>query len=170
MPPMTAIDPTTLPYRRNVGVMAINRAGRVWIGRRVDVKKLAEGWWQMPQGGLDDGEEPASAALRELQEETGMRSAEIIAAASAWRPYDLPPELLGKVLGGKYRGQTQLWFLVRFLGNDDEISLTPPEGHDAEFDAWRWADIDELVPLIVPFKRDVYVSVIDEFRPMVKPL
>ena len=172
-----SVDPVSLPYRRNVGVMVINRAGQVWVGRRVspDLKSdpktraLAEGWWQMPQGGLDEQEDAAAAALRELGEETGMRTAEIIAEAKAWRPYDLPPELLGKVLGGKFRGQTQKWFLLRFLGDDGEINLTP-DGHDPEFDAWRWAGLDELAALIVPFKRDVYLSVIDEFRPHVRPL
>jgi putative (di)nucleoside polyphosphate hydrolase len=165
---MTPVDPATLPYRRNVGVMVINRAGLVWIGRRIDVKGLAQGWWQMPQGGLDEGEDPRDGALRELTEETGMRSAAIVRASEIWRPYDLPPALLGRALGGKYRGQTQLWFLLRFLGDDAEINLAP-EGHDAEFDAWRWATLDELVPLIVPFKRAVYESVIDEFRADVRP-
>jgi putative (di)nucleoside polyphosphate hydrolase len=171
------LDPNTLPYRRNVGVMVINRAGLVWVGRRVSTdlkddpktRALAEGWWQMPQGGLDDGEDAAAAALRELAEETGMQSAEIVAEAKAWRPYELPPALLGKVLGGKYRGQTQKWFLLRFLGDDKEINLTP-DGQEPEFDAWRWAGLDELPALIVPFKRDVYLSVIDEFRPFVRPL
>lgn len=166
---MTTPHPTTLPYRKNVGVMAINRDGLVWVGQRIDVKGLAQGWWQMPQGGLDEGEEPAAAALRELAEETGMRTASIIAASQHWHDYDLPPALMGKALGGRYRGQSQKWFLLRFLGDDGEINLTP-EGHDQEFDAWRWAALDELVPLIVPFKRAVYEKVIAEFRPLVTPL
>jgi putative (di)nucleoside polyphosphate hydrolase len=172
-----SFDPSRLPYRRNVGIMVINRQGHVWIGKRVPAgvwndpvaKMHAGGWWQMPQGGLDEGEDPAAAALRELAEETGMTSASIIAESRDWRPYDLPPELMGKALGGKYRGQTQKWFLLRFTGEDTEVNLTP-DGHDQEFDAWRWAALEELAPLIVPFKRDVYLDVIAEFRAHVRPL
>ncbi len=173
---------TTLPYRRNVGLMVINPAGLVWLGRRVatDVvrhgnrqasttRPVTGGWWQMPQGGIDDGEDPRTAALRELQEETGMRSAEVIGESAQWYSYDLPQDLMGRALGGRYRGQTQKWFLLRFTGEDSEVNIQPPD-HDQEFDIWRWAPLDELPGLIVAFKRDVYVKVIDEFRGSVKPL
>jgi putative (di)nucleoside polyphosphate hydrolase len=165
-----------LPYRPNVGLMILNRAGLVWIGRRLagpDVRRAADaglhgGWWQMPQGGIDEGETPAAAALRELTEETGMRTARILAESARWHAYDLPPHLMGRALGGRFRGQTQRWFLLRFLGDDSEIDIAPKD-HDPEFDAWRWAAVDELAPAIVPFKRQVYDTVIAEFRPLVTP-
>lgn len=165
---MTA-STSTLPYRPCVGVMIVNRQGLVWVGRRADTKTDAEGhgdWWQMPQGGIDKGEEPHAAALRELTEETGMRTAQIIAESAHWHTYDLPPDLLGKVLGGKYRGQTQKWFLLRFTGDDREIDINPRD-HEQEFDAWRWAPLADVLTEIVPFKRDVYEQVIAEFRPLV---
>jgi putative (di)nucleoside polyphosphate hydrolase len=164
------MDPTSLPYRPCVGIMVLNREGRVWIGRRADRpgKDMIGGWWQMPQGGIDEGEDPAAAALRELAEETGMRSVTILAASRDWHPYDLPAHLMGRVWGGRYRGQTQRWFAVRFAGSDTEIDLEPA-GHDPEFDAWRWAPVDEVLALIVPFKRDVYARIIDEFRPLARP-
>jgi putative (di)nucleoside polyphosphate hydrolase len=165
-----AIDPESLPYRPCVGLMVLNREGLVWIGERTGTPnqdaaargKLG-GWWQMPQGGIDDGEDPAAAALRELFEETGMRQAEIIAESAHWYPYDLPKELLGRVWKGKYRGQSQKWFLLRFTGDDSEINIEPAD-HDAEFSRWRWAPFDEVMDFIVPFKRDVYVKVLAEFR------
>ncbi|MFN4141145.1 RNA pyrophosphohydrolase [Aestuariivirga sp.] len=152
-------------YRPCVGVMLLNAEGLVWIGRRFD-KQNDEGkghWWQMPQGGIDDGEDIRGAALRELAEETAVTSAEIIAESRQWYNYDLPDHLIGKSWGGRYRGQTQKWLALRFTGEDSEIDLKPP-GHKQEFDAWRWAPMGELIDLIVPFKREVYAKVIAEFR------
>jgi len=154
-----------LGYRPCVGVMLINREGLVWIGRRADMPN-PEGdgqWWQMPQGGIDKGEDPRDTAMRELAEETSVRSATIIAEAPEWYRYDLPELLIGKSWGGRYRGQTQKWFAARFTGEDSEVNLAPP-GHKAEFDRWRWARMDEMLDLVVPFKRAVYEKIIAAFR------
>ena len=159
------MDKTQLPYRPCVGLMVLNSQGQVWIGRRRmrPDKEAPGGSWQMPQGGIDAGESPAAAALRELAEETGMRTARIVGESRLWHSYDLPAELVGRVWGGKYRGQTQKWFAIRFEGKDAEIDIAPP-GHEPEFEAWRWALIDDVLGLIVPFKRQVYSAVIEEFR------
>jgi putative (di)nucleoside polyphosphate hydrolase len=160
-----------LPYRPCVGIMVLNPAGLVWIGRRHDAPGEPEGpgaWWQMPQGGIDDHEDPGRAALRELEEETGIRSVEIIAESPGWYTYDLPEHLRPNAWGGRYRGQKQKWFAARFTGSDTEIALARP-GHEPEFDSWRWADIDELVGLIVPFKRPVYEQVVRDFGALVRP-
>jgi putative (di)nucleoside polyphosphate hydrolase len=161
-----------LKYRPCVGIMVLNPAGLVWIGRRHDAPGEPEGpgaWWQMPQGGIDEDEDPAKAALRELFEETGIRSVEIIAESAQWHKYDLPPGLRPSAWGGRYCGQRQKWFAARFTGTDDEVVLDRPS-HKAEFDAWRWAPIDELVDLIVPFKRAVYSQVVREFTPLTRPV
>ena len=145
--------------------MLANAEGKVFVGERID--KSAHGFWQMPQGGIDPGEDPQEAALRELEEETGIGAdlVEIIAPASAPLTYDLPPELLGKVWKGRYRGQIQHWYLGRFTGSDGDIDL---EAHDPpEFHAWQWVDPGELPALIVPFKRDVYQQLVDEFAPLI---
>lgn len=162
--PRQPTRPHDLPYRPCVGIMTFNGSGHVWVGRRAHrpEKEMIGGWWQMPQGGIDEGEEPADAALRELAEETGMRSVQVLAESRDWHHYDLPSHLVGRIWGGRYRGQKQRWFAMRFEGSEREIDLASP-GHEPEFDAWRWAPLHEVLSLIVPFKRDVYTRVIDEF-------
>ncbi|MEM6462737.1 MAG: RNA pyrophosphohydrolase [Pseudomonadota bacterium] len=156
-----------LPYRRCVGIAVFNRQGLVWTGRRIDEARgeSRPGFrWQMPQGGIDKHEEPLAAARRELREETSMRSVILIEEAQEWINYDLPDELIGVALKGKYRGQTQRWFAFRFEGNEDEIQVNPPrDGHKAEFDEWKWRPIFDVPPLIVPFKRRVYDKVAAAF-------
>ena len=157
-----------LPYRPCVGVMVLNRQGLVWAGRRItEGNSEYDGspqLWQMPQGGIDKGEEPLPAAYRELYEETGMRSVALLAEAPDWINYDLPAHLIGIGLKGKYRGQTQRWFAFRFDGDESEIAINPPPGgHAPEFDAWEWKPMEELPGLIVPFKRAVYERVVAEF-------
>ncbi len=166
------IDPSKLGYRPCVGIMVLNREGLVWVGRRADAPADAEGpgaWWQMPQGGIDKGEDPAAAALRELAEETGITSVAILGETEGWLRYDLPAHLVGKAWKGKYRGQEQKWYAVRFLGSDAEINITPSDPHQVEFDAWRWVALPELEQLIVPFKRDVYRRVAAAFAPYARP-
>ena len=162
---MTA-KPESLPYRACVGIMVLNRQRLVWVGRRADMPGEAEGpgsWWQMPPGGIDENEDPRQAALRELTEETNIRSVEVIEEAPGWVTYDLPPELLGLAWGGRFRGQKQKWFAVRFLGPDSEIDIGPRGGHPAEFEAWKWSPMSELATNIVPFKRAVYGEVVTAF-------
>jgi len=157
-------------YRPCVGIMLLNPQGLVWVGRRFQ-KQNDDGvghWWQMPQGGIDGNEDPAAAALRELEEETAVRSAEIIAEAPGWYNYDLPDQLIGKSWKGKYRGQTQKWFAARFTGEDSEINLAPP-GHKQEFDRWRWVKMHEVIDAIVPFKKPVYEQVIAAFTHLGQP-
>jgi putative (di)nucleoside polyphosphate hydrolase len=156
--------PLELPYRPGVGIMLINKDGRVWTGRRLP-KWLGDSSayvWQMPQGGLTKGEEPLEAAFRELREETGITSADVVDEIHGWLTYDLPEALLGVALKGKYRGQRQRWFAMRFWGDDSEIDIRPRVGK-AEFDRWRWRDLSELVELAVEFKRPVYQAVVERF-------
>lgn len=166
------VDPAGLGYRPCVGIMLINAQGLVWIGCRADTKNEAEGrgaWWQMPQGGIDANEDPRKAALRELYEETGIRSAEVIAEHPDWIKYDLPRDLVGKAWGGRYRGQTQKWFAMRFLGHDSEVNITPADGHNIEFVDWRWAPLRDVMDVIVPFKRRVYEVVLKDFADLATP-
>lgn len=144
--------------------MVLNAEGHVFVGRRID-QALGEAW-QMPQGGIDDGEDLRAAALRELEEETGITKVRILAETPDWITYDLPASEIGIALKGKYRGQRQKWFAARFLGAERDIDLTR---HEPEFDAYRWVEIDELPELIVAFKRDVYVQVVKAFRHLAVP-
>ncbi|MDZ7823810.1 MAG: RNA pyrophosphohydrolase [Ahrensia sp.] len=162
-------QPIQLPYRPCVGVMLLNSDGLVWAGRRIKEGNTEYSGspllWQMPQGGIDKGEAPLAAAWRELYEETGIRFASLIEEAPHWLTYDLPAEMIGIGLKGKYRGQKQRWFAFRFEGSDDEIQINPPPtGHDAEFDEWAWVPMADLPDLIVPFKRDVYLQVVAAFK------
>jgi len=149
-----------LPYRPAAAVMLLNSEDKVFVAQRIDNALDA---WQMPQGGLDHGEDPQAGALRELEEETGIppHLVEILGKAPRELLYDLPPELMGKIWGGKYRGQTQHWFVARFLGSDADINI---ETAEPEFRAWKWVDASELVDLIVPFKRKLYAQVVETFR------
>jgi putative (di)nucleoside polyphosphate hydrolase len=148
-----------LPYRPAAGVMLLSAEGKVWVGQRLDNTLEA---WQMPQGGIDEGEDVEAAALRELEEETGIGAhlVEMLARSRGELRYDLPEDLIGKLWKGRYRGQRQTWFLMRFLGADSDVDLETPH---PEFRAWRWAAPEELVDLIVPFKRELYAAVLNEF-------
>ena len=157
-----ALDFDPSLYRRNVGVMLINDARRIFVAQRIDTP----GAWQMPQGGIDEGEAPEDAALRELEEEIGTRKAVILAESRGWLRYDLPADLWGKLWGGRFRGQAQKWFAARFAGRDEEIDLATEH---PEFDAWRWAEPAEVTRLIVPFKRPIYEAVLAEFAGFLKP-
>ena len=159
-----------LPYRDCVGIAVFNAEGRVFVGRRKpegdpEHLSVSDSPWQMPQGGIDKGETPLDAAWRELYEETSIRTADLIVEAPDWIYYDLPDEALGIALRGKYRGQRQRWFAFRFTGEDAEIDVLAPGGgaHPAEFDRWRWEELEKTPDLIVAFKREAYLQVVEAF-------
>lgn len=144
-------------YRRNVGIMLIGPQGRIFTGQRRDNSADA---WQMPQGGIDKGETPRSAALRELEEEVGTSKAQVLRESAGWLNYDLPDEIAQRMWRGRWRGQTQKWFAMRFLGHDSDINIATAH---PEFQVWRWMSADDMLAAIVPFKRDVYRAVCEEF-------
>jgi putative (di)nucleoside polyphosphate hydrolase len=157
-------DSATLRYRPAVGIMLLNRHGEVFVGHRIDMPAMPA--WQMPQGGVDPGETPRQAAIRELEEEIGTAKADILAESRVWLTYDLPVELAGGIWGGRYRGQRQKWFVMRFTGSDGDINLATEH---PEFDAWQWVAPDRLPDLIVPFKRQLYIDILAEFRALCAP-
>jgi len=154
------LDDPPPSYRRGVGVMVVNGDGLVFAAERLDTP----GAWQMPQGGIDEGEDPFKAALRELEEETGIRSVHLLAESDGWLLYDLPPHLQGKVWKGRFIGQAQKWYALRFDGNDSEIRL---DGAHAEFGAWQWLNAAALPDLIVGFKQPLYRAIVAEFAAVV---
>jgi putative (di)nucleoside polyphosphate hydrolase len=156
----------TLPYRPCAGMMVLNRDGLVFIGRRSSGPEHIDAThvWQMPQGGIDENEDPYRAALRELNEETNIHSVKKLGEIAEWLTYDIPRDIVGQAWGGKYRGQKQKWYALRFTGEDTEIDIAHPAGgHEPEFIDWRWVEIDELPELVVPFKRQTYERVVKEF-------
>jgi len=159
----------SLPYRPNVGACLFDRRGLVLMCRRADLPNAegAAGGWQLPQGGMDEGEDPQQAVLRELAEEIGTDRAEILAEHPEWLTYDLPGHLVGKALGGRYRGQKQRWFALRFTGRDEDIRLDA-DPHP-EFDAWRWVPLADIPRLIVPFKRPIYEVLARDFARFAAP-
>jgi putative (di)nucleoside polyphosphate hydrolase len=158
-------DSAGLSYRRGVGAVLINAAGLVFAGRRLGAYSEA---WQMPQGGIDEGESPKQAVLRELEEETGTNKAEIIAESRDWLTYDLPDDQIGNIWGGQFRGQTQKWFALEFTGIDDDIDISADD--KPEFSEWRWIALEDLPGLIVPFKRRLYEDILREFQDLPKQL
>ena len=158
----------SLPYRPCAGITVFNRDGLVFVGRRTDGPEHTDDThiWQMPQGGIDDDEDPYKAALRELYEETNIRSVEKLGEVAEWLTYDIPRDIVGGAWKGKYRGQKQKWYALRFTGDDSEINVLQPGGgkHKAEFLAWRWVAVKELPALVVPFKQQTYERVVKEFR------
>jgi putative (di)nucleoside polyphosphate hydrolase len=161
---MTPDEIAKLPYRPCVGLMLMNVDGKVFVGQRSDRYKDA---WQMPQGGVDTGEDPRDAALRELWEETGVTAdlVEVVSETDGWLPYDLPHDIVPKIWKGKYRGQEQKWFLLRFTGTDDQVNI---QTEHPEFTEWKWQKPDHLIDEIVPFKREVYARVLELFADHLK--
>ena len=157
----------SLPYRPCAGMTVLNRDGLVFIGKRASGPEHIDAThvWQMPQGGIDENEDPYRAALRELHEETNISSVEKLGEVAEWLTYDIPRDIIGQAWGGKYRGQKQKWFALRFTGEDSEIDIeNPGDAHEPEFIAWRWVAIDELPDLVVPFKRATYEQVVRKFK------
>lgn len=159
---------SSLPYRPCAGIMLINKDNLIWVGQRL--AKPSDGidqmFWQMPQGGIDPGETPEQAAFRELKEETGVTSTELIAETEGWLTYDLPQELLGIALKGKYRGQKQKWFAMRFIGEEKEINIIPDET-EQEFNDWKWVSAKDLPNLTIPFKQDIYHRLLETFQDII---
>lgn len=167
--PAKAVDPESLPYRPCVGIMLIGKDGLVWVGNRIQAVDTGSPLtWQMPQGGIDADESPREAAFRELKEETGTDKAAIIGEIEDWLTYDLPPHLVGHALKGKYRGQKQKWYAMRFTGDDKDIDIAA-DRHQ-EFSEWAWVPVSELVDLIVPFKRGIYERIVRDLGPLAKPI
>ncbi|AQS87572.1 dinucleoside polyphosphate hydrolase [Neoasaia chiangmaiensis NBRC 101099] len=159
------IDLSSLPYRPNVGAMLFDARGHIFLARRAD---LPDGIWQCPQGGIDPGETPEEAVRRELEEEIGTTKAEILGEYPEWLSYDLPPHLIGKALGGQFRGQTQRWFALRFLGSDSDVVL---DRHlPAEFDQWAWVPPDEIASFNLGFKKILYATLVPALSRMASPL
>lgn len=161
-----------LPFRPCVGMMVLNRDGLAFIGRRTSGPEHVDAThvWQMPQGGIDEDEDPWRAALRELFEETNIRSVQKLGEIAEWLTYDLPPRIAKQAWGGRYRGQKQRWYALRFTGPESEIDIaTPAGGHKPEFVAWRWESVANLPSLIIPFKQAVYTRVVAEFARFAQP-
>lgn len=162
----------SLPYRPCAGITVFNSQGLVFIGRRAGGPEHVDAThvWQMPQGGIDENEDPYKAALRELYEETNIRTVEKLGEIADWLAYDIPRDIIGEAWGGKYRGQKQKWYALRFTGAESEIDIAHPGGwnHKPEFIDWRWAQLSELPDLVVPFKRPVYERVAKDFSQFVR--